>query len=347
MRTCSDGTLDFQAPGCLIVAEVGQNHDGSLGTAHAYIDAIARTGAHAVKFQTHIAAAESTPGEPWRVKFSLQDETRYGYWKRMGFTDTQWAGLAAHARERGLLFLSSAFSSQAVELLDRLQVPAWKVGAGEVTNLPMIERMAATGRPVLLSSGMSNWTDLDAAVARVRAKGAPVAVLQCTTMYPCPPEKVGVNVLEQLRSRYGCPTGLSDHSGQIYAGLMAASIGADILEVHACFSRDCFGPDISSSLTIAQLAELVEGVAFIQKALAHPIDKENMAEELRGVRAIFQKSLFAARDLPAGWQLRSADIAVKKPGTGIPASRLNEFIDRRLSRPLVIDQPILESDLEQ
>jgi N,N'-diacetyllegionaminate synthase len=152
--------FDNSDPPCLIIGEVAQMHDGSLGTAHAYIDAVAGAGADGVKFQTHIAAAESTPGEPWRVKFSPQDSTRYQYWKRMEFSEEQWRGLAEHARDRGLIFLSSAFSAEAVELLERLGMAAWKVGAGEVSNLPLIERMARTGRPVLLSSGMSGWADV-------------------------------------------------------------------------------------------------------------------------------------------------------------------------------------------
>src|SRR5262249_4322806 len=122
---------------CLVVAEVAQAHDGSLGAAHAYIDAVAKTGVDAVKFQTHIAAAESTAAEPWRVKFSLQDKTRFDYWRRMEFTPEQWQGLRQHAHEKNLIFLSSAFSGEAVDLLTRLDVPAWKVGAGEITNIPM------------------------------------------------------------------------------------------------------------------------------------------------------------------------------------------------------------------
>src|SRR5438132_6125934 len=122
---------------CLIVGEIAQAHDGSLGVAHAFIDAIANAGADAVKFQTHIAAAESTPSEPWRVKFSTQDETRYDYWKRMEFTEPQWLGLKQHADERGLLFLSSPFSLEAVELLQRIGITSWKVASGELSNLPM------------------------------------------------------------------------------------------------------------------------------------------------------------------------------------------------------------------
>ena len=120
----------FQEKKCFVIAEIGQAHDGSLGNAHAYIDAIANTGADAVKFQTHIASAESTKDEPWRVKFSLQDETRYDYWRRMEFSKEQWVGLKKHADDKGLLFLSSAFSIEAFELLQRVGVSAWKVASG-------------------------------------------------------------------------------------------------------------------------------------------------------------------------------------------------------------------------
>jgi len=331
---------------CLIIAEVAQSHDGSLGTAHAYIDAVARAGADAVKFQTHIAAAESTPEEPWRVHFSPQDATRYDYWKRMEFTEDQWKGLAEHARRSGLVFLSSAFSLEAVEMLERVGVPAWKVGAGEVTNLPMLERMARTGKPVLLSSGMSSWGELDAGVATVRHHGAEVAVLQCTTQYPCPPEKVGLNVIGQIRERYGCRVGLSDHSGTIYPGLAAVAMGASLVELHVTFSRECFGPDVPASVTTAELAQLVNGVRFIETALAHPVDKDAVAVELADLRAVFGKSLVAARDLPAGWLLTEADIALKKPGTGLPASRMQQVIHRKLKRAVVANTLLREEDLE-
>jgi len=142
---------------CLVIAEIAQAHDGSLGAAHAYIDAVARTGADAIKFQTHIAQAESLPTEPWRVRFSLQDASRYDYWRRMEFTEEQWVGLALHAQERGLTFLSSPFSFRAAALLAKIGVPAWKVGAGEITNIPFLEMLARTGKPVLLSSGFASW----------------------------------------------------------------------------------------------------------------------------------------------------------------------------------------------
>ena len=331
---------------CLMVAEIAQTHDGSLGTAHAYIDAAAKAGADAIKFQTHIASAESTPGEPWRIKFSPQDETRYDYWKRMEFTAAQWLGLAEHAKERGLIFLSSAFSFEAVDLLEKTGVPGWKVGAGEVSNLPLLEHMARSGKPVILSSGMSPWDEMDAAVDCVRGAGAPVAILQCTTAYPCPPDKLGLNVIDELRKRYDCPVGLSDHSGTIYAGIAAATLGAKLIEVHITFSRECFGPDVTASITTAELRQLVDGVRFVETALANPVDKEAMAASLNDLRQIFGKSIVAARDLSTGHVISQLDMAFKKPGSGIQASRYKELTGRRLKRPIGVDSMFSEDDFE-
>lgn len=330
---------------CLIVAEVAQAHDGSLGTAHAYIDAAARCGVDAVKFQTHIAAAESTPAETFRVRFSPQDATRYDYWKRMEFSPDQWRGLRDHALERGLIFLSTPFSLEALELLESLDAPAWKVGSGETTNLPLLERMASTGRPVLLSTGMASWEEVDAAVATIRPQ-APLAMFQCTTAYPCPTEKIGLNVLAELRDRYGCPVGLSDHSGEIFPSLAAVTLGASLLEVHLVFSRDCFGPDVRASLTIDSLAELTRGVRFIETALANPIDKHALAAELAPLKVLFGKSLVAARDLSPGTALARSDLALKKPGTGIPAARLGELIGRTVKRPIAANALLAEEDLD-
>ncbi len=332
--------------GCLVIGEVGQAHDGSLGMAHAYIDAVARAGVDAVKFQTHIAAAESTRDEPWRVKFSRQDATRYDYWKRMEFSETQWAGLAEHAGDCGIWFLSSPFSLEAVEMLDRIGVPAWKVGAGEITNLPMLRAMARTGKPVILSSGMATWAEMDTAVRTVREAGSPVAVLQCTTAYPCPPEKIGLNLLAELRERYGCVVGLSDHSGAIYAGLAAAALGAQIIEAHVVFSKECFGPDVQSSLTTAELAQLVTGVRVIELALANPVNKEEMATELGELRGIFGKSLVAKRDLLAGEVLTADDLVCRKPGSGIPVARFDEIVGRRLKQAVAGGAMLSEEDFE-
>lgn len=331
---------------CFVIAEIAQTHDGSLGTAHAYIDAVARSGAQAIKFQTHIADAESTQAEPFRVPFSYQDKTRYAYWQRMEFTAEEWRGLAQHAAERHLLFLSSPFSIEAVDLLDSLGMSAWKVASGEIENFPLLERMARTGRPVLLSSGMTTWAAFDRAVACVRALDAPVGVFQCTTAYPCPPERLGLNVLSELRARYACPVGLSDHSATIYAGLAAATLGADMLEVHVTISRECFGPDVIASITTAELKQLVEGIRFIERAQAHPVDKEELAGELAEMRRVFGRSIVAARALPAGHRLTTGDLVCKKPGSGLPAARLHDVVHRTLKRAVAADALVLEENLE-
>lgn len=338
--------FEFEEGKTVVVGEVAQAHDGSLGTAHAFIDAIAAAGADAVKFQTHIAAAESTPSEPWRVRFSRQDDTRYDYWKRMEFTEEQWVGLRQHAQERGLLFLSSPFSMEAVDLLIRVGVSAWKVASGEMNNREMLRRMAVSGVPVILSSGMSPLAEVDAAVEEMRANSATFAVLQCTSAYPCPAEKVGLNALEILRSRYSCPIGLSDHSGTIYAGLAAAALGANLIEVHVTLSREMFGPDVPVSVTTDELRQLVEGVRFIEKMRANPVDKDAVARELAPMRALFTKSVVTRVALPAGTVLESTHLAVKKPGIGIPGSQLEKVVGCRLLSDLPVDHVLHEQELE-
>jgi N,N'-diacetyllegionaminate synthase len=330
---------------CFVIGEVAQSHDGSLGQAHAFVDAIAAAGADAVKFQTHIAAAESTPHEPWRVRFSRQDPSRYDYWRRMEFSEPQWLGLKEHAEERGLVFLSSPFSNDAVDLLARIGMDAWKVASGEVASRPLLERMLASGAPVLLSTGMSPIEEVDAAVALVRGAGRPVAVMQATTAYPCPPERLGLNMLAVYRERYACPVGLSDHSATIYAGLAAVTLGCDLLEVHVTLSREMFGPDVPASVTTGELRQLVDGIRFIERAKASPVDKDAMARELRPLRDVFAKSVVSRMALPAGTVLRAEHLAVKKPGTGIPAAELARVVGRKLARAVAPDQLLKWEDV--
>jgi len=338
-------TSRFPLDRCLVVAEVGLSHDGSLGLAHAFIDEIARNGADAVKFQTHIAEAESTPAEPFRVKFSRQDATRYEYWKRIAFSEPQWKGLAEHAREKGLIFLSSPFSREAVDLLERLGMEMWKIASGEIGNLPLLDAMIATGRPILLSSGMSDMVEMDKAVDRVRRAGLPLAVLQCTTAYPCPPERIGLNMIPFFRERYGCSVGLSDHSGTIYPGIAAATLGVEVVEVHVTMSRGMFGPDVPASITMEELRALVDGIRFVERMRASPVDKDAIALEMAPLRAIFTKSLVAREPLTAGTVLTEAHLAGKKPGTGVPAERLPDFIGGVLRRNLEKDEQIRADDI--
>ena len=336
----------FRSGRCLVIGEVALTHEGSLGLAHAFVDAIANAGADAVKFQTHIAAAESTPSEPFRVKFSRQDKTRYDYWKRMEFTEEGWRGLAAHARERGILFLSSPFSIQAVDLLERIGMPLWKIASGETSNTALLDRILETRTPVLLSTGMSPLEEIDQAVARVRSRHAEVGVFQCTTAYPCPPEKIGLNLIPFYRDRYGCWVGLSDHSATIYPGLAGAALGMDMLEVHVALSREMFGPDVIASITTQELRQLVDGIRFIERMRAHPLDKDTSAQETAPLRMLFTRSLVASANLPAGTVIAREHVAIKKPGTGLSPDRLEEIIGRRLARPVTADQVLAADDIE-
>jgi N,N'-diacetyllegionaminate synthase len=313
-----------------LIAEIGQAHEGSLGIAHSYIDALAETGVDAVKFQTHIAAAESSEFEPFRVKFSYEDATRYDYWRRMEFTPEQWAGLKQHCEDKGLEFISSPFSNAAVELLEKLGVKRYKIGSGEVNNHLMLEIIGQTGKPVLLSSGMSSLQELDAAVTLLRPYGNPITLLQCTTAYPTNPQVWGLNVLALLRERYQLPIGFSDHSGDIYACLAALALGAEVLEFHAVFDQRMFGPDAAASLTVDQIKKLVCGVRQIEQALFTPVDK-NTNEQFQPLKQIFEKSLAVNKDLTIGQTLSVADLEAKKPkGYGIPADQFREVLGKPL-----------------
>lgn len=330
---------------CLIVGEVAQAHEGSLGMAHAFIDAIADAGADAVKFQTHVAAAESTSAEPFRVTSPGQDASRYAYWRRMEFAPAQWEALFRHAEARGLILLSSPFSAEAVAMLSACGMQAWKVGSGELCHLALVEQVARTRRPVILSSGMGSWDEISRAVDCVRAEGAPVGVLQCTSKYPVPPEDVGVQCIPLIRTRFDCVAGLSDHSGTVYPALVAAAFGASIAEVHVTLSREMYGPDVTASVTTAELRDLVRGVRFVERMMARVPDKDALAGELAPMRAAFFRSIVARHALPVGTVLRAEHLVLKKPGTGLPPERLPEVIGRILQRPLSEDAPLQPEDL--
>lgn len=341
------GVASIGSGRCFVMGEVALSHDGSLGLAHKFIDVIADAGADAVKFQTHIAAAESTPAEPFRVKFSQQDASRYAYWKRMEFTADQWDGLAAHCRDRRVLFVSSPFSLEAVDLLERIGQPLWKVASGEVSNTQLLDRVLQTGAPVVLSSGLSPIEETDRAVARVQAAGVQVGVLQCTSAYPCPPERVGLNLVSEYRQRYGCWVGLSDHSATIFPGLAGVALGLDILELHVALSRDMFGPDVVASVTVAELRQLMDGIRFIERMRAHPVDKDASARETEPLRKLFTRSVVAREPLPAGTVLDASHLILKKPGTGLPPSMLTDLVGKRLARPVAADQLLTADDIEE
>jgi N,N'-diacetyllegionaminate synthase len=324
----------------LVIAEIGNNHDGSVGQAAALVEAAAEAGADAVKFQTHIAEAEMLPSTPTPPHF---DEPRFEFTKRMELTRDAHQRLKALAEERGLIFFSSPFSVEAVKILEELGVSGYKVASGEVTNPPLLRAIAATGRPVLISTGMSGLDEVAAAVAVFRKAGTPVALMQCMSAYPCPPDQVNLRAMRTLADRFGYPVGLSDHTRDIYVALAAAALGAACVEKHFTLSRRLYGPDHHASLEPDDLARLVDGVHQVHAALGTA--EKHRDPSLDPVRATFEKSVVAATAIAEGVVIEESMLTTKRPGTGIPAARLDAVVGRRSARAISPNELLMESDL--
>lgn len=330
-----------------IIAEIGQAHEGSLGILHSYIDALADTGVDAIKFQTHIAEAESSAYEPFRVKFSYEDDTRYDYWKRMQFSLEQWKGIKKHCDEVGLEFISSPFSNMAVDWLEEVGIQKYKIGSGEVSNFLMLEKIAKTGKDIILSSGMSSFSEIDDTINFLKGFSNNLSILQCTTKYPTSAEDIGLNVLKELEERYNIPVGLSDHSSTIYPSLSAVSLGAKILEFHVVFDKKMFGPDSKSSLTIDEVKQLVEGVRFIEKSLENKIDKNDNSKFLE-LKNIFEKSLCVNKSLKKGDTITFEDLDAKKPfGQGISAKEYKRVLGKIVNKDLEKWDFLKEEDINE
>jgi N,N'-diacetyllegionaminate synthase len=329
---------------CLIIAEIGSVHDGSFGNAQKLIETTAQCGAGAAKFQTHIAAAETLREAPMPPYF--QGEPRYEYFERTGFTLGKWRQLKAHCEAHDIEFMSSPFSIEAVELLEAVGVARYKIGSGEITNTPLLEVVAQTGKPVLLSSGMSSWAELDAAVNVIRRRHDRLTVLQCTSEYPCANEAVGLNVMLEMKARYGLPVGLSDHTLAPWAAIAAVTLGASVIEKHLAFSRLMYGSDARHSVEPPEFKALVEGIRAVETMLAAVVDKDAKVAQLQLMKDIFEKSVVATADIPAGAVISAQMVAVKKPGTGIPARELSRVIGCRAVRAIAADTLLHEDDLE-
>lgn len=325
-----------------IVAEIGSVHDGSLGNAIALAELAAELGADAAKFQTHIPEAETLRSA--RPPAHFTDESRYDYFSRTGFDKDQWAQLKHRCDEAGIEFMSSAFSVEALDLLETLEVARHKIASGEVTNLPLIRAVGLTGKPVLISSGMSNWAELDSAINALGPDRRDITVLQCTSLYPCPPERVGLNVLNEMRDRFGLAVGLSDHTEENYAAFAAVALGASVIEKHLTFSKRMYGSDAPFASEPAQFADLVKGIRTIDKATMAHADKDQL-DELCGMKAVFEKSVVALVDIPEGSRIEEPMIGTKKPGDGISASRYDEVIGATATRTIAADSVLTEGDI--
>lgn len=246
-------------------------------------------------------------------------------------------------KECGIGFLSSPFSIETIELLERVGVHAYKVASGEVSNHPLLERIAQTGKRVFLSSGMSSWAELDTAMAALDG-GGPVVVLQCTSAYPCPPERVGLNAIAELRERYRCTVGFSDHTTGPAAPIAAVAMGARVIEKHLTFSRLMYGSDAACAMEPDDFRNLVGCVRDAWVMLENPVDKDDLSD-VGEMKRVFEKSIVTARALSEGHKIRTEDIAFKKPGDGISPARLGEVLGREISCPLPADHKITPDDL--
>jgi len=264
----------------------------------------------------------------------------------MEFTFSQWQGLADHARQCNLVFLSSCFSVDAVAMMRQIGMPAWKVGSGEIHSDALIDAMASGGEPILLSTGLSAVAAIGRQIDRLASRNTPIALFQCTTRYPAALEQVGLNVIDVLHARFGCPVGLSDHCGSIWPSVAAMARGASLIEVHVAMHRRQFGPDTAASLVPDQLAQLADARNAICAMLLNPVDKEAMAQELEDVRVLFGRSIGLRKALPAGTALCEEHLTMKKPGGGLQAEDLPKVLGRRLRRDLAGDRLLHLDDLE-
>lgn len=325
-----------------IIAEIGSVHDGSFGNALKLIQMVSESGADAVKFQTHLAEAETLRDAPMPSYF--QGEPRYEYFERTAFTTGQWKQIKKACHDRGLKFVSSPFSAEAVSLLEEVGVDIYKIPSGEVTNHNLLEAVGGTGKKVLLSSGMSSWNELDRAVELLKKYHDKIIILQCTSEYPCPYHRVGLNIMQELNDRYSCPVGLSDHTITPYASLAAVTLGATVIEKHVTFSRLMYGSDARHSMEPEEFADLVVGIKAIEEMLASPVDKDKVATDLQEMKNIFEKSIVSLVDIPKNTIITSEMLGFKKPGTGLSADKIYEVIGKRTLVFIPKDSLISEYD---
>lgn len=321
---------------CLIIAEAGVNHNGSLEMALRLVDSAAEAGADVVKFQTFSAEKVVSPVAPkaeYQVQTTGSAESQLEMVKKLELPPEAFKLIARRCGERGITFLSSPFDYESVDLLDELGVAAFKTGSGELTNLPFLAYIAAKGKSIILSTGMANLDEVAVAVNAVKAAGnRELVILHCVSNYPAAPSSVNLRAMKTLEEEFKVPVGYSDHTEGITVPIAAASLGACVLEKH--FTLDCKlpGPDHRASLEPSQLAAMVRAVRTVEAALGDGV-KRPAAEEL-STATVARRSLVAAHDLQAGTVLAENMIAIRRPGTGLPPASLEQLIGRRLRKDL-------------
>jgi len=313
-----------------LIVEVGNSHEGSLGIAMSFVDMIASTGAKSVKFQMHIAEFESRHDEPFRKKFSLQDSSRFEYWERVSFNESEWQVLIDYTLSKGLEFICSPFSVEAASFLKRTGgIQRWKVGSGEATNFPLLDFMAESGFPIILSTGLVSWEELLKIRSHFVSRKAwdRVTLMHCVSMYPTPLEKVSLNLIDELR-KLTSQVGFSDHSGDPATSLLAYSLGVELIEVHFTPHVLYFGPDTSSSLTTDQIRDLVSWTRKWDSVKMSPNSRDALFRESMEVASIFRKGIYWKRSLPTGHTIQFEDLAFLKPAGSIGAEHYESVVGK-------------------
>jgi len=323
-RTVGDG-----AP-CFVVAEVGANHNRDFELAKRLIDVAVEARADAVKFQTYSADTLYSRKTP-----------RFQYLKDVADTDTHallksielprdWQGrLAAYAREKNIIFFSSPFDTRAVDELDEIGVPLFKIASFELVDLPLIEYTASKGRPVVLSTGMATLGEIEDALLACRKVGNDqLILLQCASLYPSPAELINLRSMDTMRAAFGCPVGLSDHTLGINIAIGAAARGAAMLEKHVTLSRGMKGPDHPFAVEPAELCAMVVGIREVERALGDGRKVGPSAAEADEMYRLARRSLVAACPIPRGTPITREMLAVKRPGFGIKPAHMEIVIGR-------------------
>jgi N-acetylneuraminate synthase len=332
-----------------VIAEAGVNHNGDPALARALVDVAMAAGADAVKFQTFKVDRLLTRGAAkaeYQRRVTGGEQSQYEMLARLELSPADHEMLLSYCARVGIEFMSTPFDPESARFLKRLGVRRIKISSGDVTNLPMLEVVGALGLPVVLSTGMADMAEVEAAVVTLRAAGAPdLALLQCVSNYPADPALTNLRVMDTLARAFGTPVGLSDHSIGLTVAIAAVARGAAYIEKHFTLDRSLPGPDHQASLLPDELRALVAAVRVVESALGDGV-KRPVPSELP-VRDVARKSLVAARDLPAGAVLRREDLDVLRPGTGLSPAALPAVLGRRIVRAIPHHTPITEKMLSQ
>ena len=331
---------------CFIIAEAGVNHNGDIEKALALIDAAAAAGADAVKFQTFVAellVTRDAPKAEYQAQTTDAAESQYEMLRRLELSPAAHRRLMDHCQSKGILFLSTPFDEESAALLENLNVAAFKISSGEITNLPFLSHLARKNRPLILSTGMADLMEVESAVREIQSAGnRNLILLHCVSSYPANPADANLRAMATMENAFGAPVGYSDHTPGIAVAIAAVALGACVIEKHVTLDRALPGPDHCASLEPDELKMMVEGIRVVEAALGHGRKEPALSET--PTAAVARKSLVAARDIPAGTILTEEMIAIKRPGTGLPPSMRADLVSR-VARTDIAANTIIALDL--